>query len=45
MTLQQKVARFGLVAGPLLALALYLWLPETYVDAAGKTVVRFTSAR
>src|SRR5512145_2848716 len=45
MTLQQKVARFGLVAGPLLALALYLWLPETYVDAAGKTVALRHAAR
>jgi len=45
MTLQQKVARFGLFAGPVLALALYLWLPETYVDTAGKTVALRHAAR
>jgi sodium-dependent dicarboxylate transporter 2/3/5 len=45
MTLQQKVGRIGLVAGPLLALALYLWLPETYVDAAGKVVPLAHAAR
>ena len=45
MTLQQKVGRIGLVAGPLLALALYLWLPGTYVDAAGKVVPLAHAAR
>ena len=38
MTLPQKVARAGLVAGPLLALLLYLALPAAYLDAAGKSV-------
>lgn len=38
MTLPQKVARAGLVAGPLLTLLLYLALPAAYLDAAGKSV-------
>jgi sodium-dependent dicarboxylate transporter 2/3/5 len=39
MTLQQKVARTGFLAGPLLALVLYFALPVDYLDAAGKSVL------
>ena len=39
MTLQQKVGRAGLLFGPALALLLYLALPASYLDAAGKAVV------
>jgi sodium-dependent dicarboxylate transporter 2/3/5 len=45
MTLQQKVGRVGLVAGPVLALALYLGLPEAYTDATGKAVALGHAAR
>lgn len=37
MSLQQKVRTLGLVAGPVLALALYFALPESYVGANGQT--------
>ncbi|HEX5639695.1 MAG TPA: DASS family sodium-coupled anion symporter [Burkholderiaceae bacterium] len=43
LSLQQKVRRAGLVAGPLLALVLYWALPTHYVAADG-TVVAFTQA-
>ncbi len=38
-----RVRRFGLLAGPTVALLLYFALPPEYVDAAGKTVA-FTHA-
>jgi sodium-dependent dicarboxylate transporter 2/3/5 len=38
MDLQQQVRRFGLAAGPVLALALYFVLPAEYRDAADKAV-------
>ena len=38
------VQRSGLVAGPLLAGACYLVLPEHYRDAAGGELVPFTAA-
>ena len=38
MTLQQRVGRVGLVLGPMLALVLYLALPETFTNAQGKAV-------
>ena len=41
--LQQRVQRVGLFLGPVLALALYLVLPETYANAQGK-VVAFSQA-
>ncbi len=37
-TLQQRVGRIGLLAGPALALLLYFALPANYLDAAGKAV-------
>ena len=43
MSLQQKVQRAGLVAGPLLAAALYWALPSEYRAADG-TVVAFSQA-
>src|SRR5512134_2889179 len=43
MSLQQKVQRAGLVAGPLLAVALYWALPSEYRAADG-TIVPFTHA-
>src|SRR5512134_3514056 len=43
MSLQQKVQRAGLVAGPLLAVALYWALPSEYRAADG-TIVPFTQA-
>lgn len=45
MTLQQKVARLGLAAGPLLALVLYYVLPIDYIDSSGKTILLGQSAR
>lgn len=41
--LQQRVERVGLFLGPVLALGLYLVLPETYADPKGK-VVAFSQA-
>jgi sodium-dependent dicarboxylate transporter 2/3/5 len=38
MTLQHTVRRIGLIAGPLLALLLYLVLPHAYRSSAGETV-------
>jgi sodium-dependent dicarboxylate transporter 2/3/5 len=37
------VSRIGLIAGPIVALAVYLLLPEQYLDGAGKTAA-FTHA-
>jgi hypothetical protein len=39
MDLQQRVRRFGLVAGPVLAFAAYFTLPSEYRDAADKAVL------
>ena len=38
MSLQQRVRNIGLVAGPVLALVVYLALPAGYLDPAGKVV-------
>ncbi|MEG1833929.1 MAG: DASS family sodium-coupled anion symporter [Burkholderiaceae bacterium] len=38
MELQQRIRILGLVAGPCLALALYLGLPEAYLDANDQSV-------
>ncbi|MBI5867002.1 MAG: DASS family sodium-coupled anion symporter [candidate division Zixibacteria bacterium] len=38
MGLQHRVRQIGLVAGPVLALAIYFALPTEYLDAAGKVV-------
>jgi len=43
LALAQRIARIGLVAGPVLALAVYFVLPETFVAAGGKSVA-FTHA-
>ena len=32
----RPISRIGLVAGPIVALLIYLLLPEQYLDAAGK---------
>ena len=45
LSLQQKVARAGLVAGPLLALLLYFALPPDYLGASGETVPLTHQAR
>ena len=45
MSLKHRVAWLGRVAGPLLALALYLALPRAYVDAAGQTAPLGHAAR
>lgn len=39
----RPISRIGLVAGPIVALAIYLLLPEQYLDATGKTTA-FTHA-
>ena len=38
MDIQQRVQRIGLAAGPLLALAVYVLLPDAYRGAAGESV-------
>ena len=45
MSLKHRVAWLGRVAGPLLGLALYLGLPQAYVDAAGQTAPLGHAAR
>jgi sodium-dependent dicarboxylate transporter 2/3/5 len=43
LSLQQRVQRVGLLMGPVLALGLYLVLPESYANAQGQ-VVAFSQA-
>lgn len=44
-TSSPAVARLGLVAGPLVAAALYALLPDEYRDATGKLVEFHTEGR
>ncbi len=45
MDLQQRVRRIGFLAGPALALLLYVLLPESYVGAGGEPVPLTQAAR